>query len=297
MSNLDQYAVRPAAGSASLRSMPVSLAVAVAFGGVLPLIGWIVVGFTLIFCWVFVGQSDVASLYQFRGSLMNTTGQVTAVHETNSSENDTTIYEYVFEYEISPGMPITDRCYTPGKKYDVGMQVPVEYVPQTPPVARIKETRKAPFGVAVLFVLLFPMIGFGLIAGGYAMGLRTLSVLRRGKFTTGRLVDKQGTNTTINNRRVYALTFEYTDDKGVVRRGTTKTHLTEAAEDNEAERLFYDPQNPETVRLVDLLPGKPQVNDKGEIEYAAGSGAFLRAVLLPGLVLGIHGLVAFFVFS
>lgn len=297
MSNLDQYAVRPAGGSASLRSMPASLAVAVAFGGVLPLIGWIVVGFTLIFCWVFVGQSDVASLYQFRGSLMNTTGQVTAVHETNSSEDDTTIYEYVFEYEISPGMPITDRCYTPGRKYDVGMQVPVEYVPQTPPVARIKETRKAPFGVAVLFVLLFPLIGFALVAGGYTVGLRTLSVLRRGKFATGRLVDKQPTNTTINDRKVYALTFEYTDDKGVVRRGTVNTHLTEKAEDDAEERLFYDPQNPANLRLVDLLPGKVQVNDNGEIQYGDAGGAFLRAILLPGIVLGVHGMVALFVFT
>lgn len=302
MSNLDQYSRKPSGGAGG-RHVPASLAIGVAFGGVLATVGWCVFAGTMIFWWALGAHADFAGEFAFSGQVMQTQGRVLHVEETNFSEGGsddspgTPIYRYDFEYEYPVGNIRTASSFSTGQYYALGTAVPVEYVPGEPPVARIAKTRTGVFGPEIVFVAVFPGIGLLLVVISYVLGLRTVGVLRRGKLASGRLIEKKPTNTKINNQLVYALTFQFTDAQGQVQTGTVRTHHTGKAEDDGEERLFYDPDNPSQVRLVDLLPGGVKVGNDGAIEYAGISGAFLRAVLLPALALGIHGFVAWLVYG
>jgi hypothetical protein len=110
-----------------------------------------------------------------------------------------------------------------------------------------------------------------------------------------RLVDKQPTNTQINKQTVYKLTFEYTDESGATHRMTDKTHVTQLVEDEETERLFYDPRRPGHGKLVDLLPGRPIIADDGRIGWVSPVSAFVRALLPAGGMVA-HAAVGVFLY-
>jgi len=303
MSDLKEYSRKPSESGGGARSVPAGLAIGVAFGGVLATVGWCVFAGTMIFWWVFGAQSDLMSSFKFDDKTPVTSGKVMQVSETNASvggsddSEGTPVYQYMFEYDVGTGMNKLDMCYSTGRRFEVGQEVQVQYIVGNPYEARIVGTRRATFGSEVVFVAIFPLIGLLLVGIGYTMGLRTLSVLRRGKLASGKLIDKQRTSTVINNQPVYALTFEFTDANGNVRQAVIKTHLTGKVEDNPEELLFYDPENPANARMIDLLPGGIKVGRDGTIESAGMSGALLRALLLPALALGVHALVAWWMYG
>lgn len=298
MSKLDQYSVRPVPSSGPSRGIPPGAAVTIAFGGIFNGIGWGVFGFAMIFWWLFGTQADLASHFQFDERTRTTTGRVVEVTQTSYSEGGskstpgTPIFRYDFEYDLGDGVARRDTCYTRGQQHHNGAAVTVEYVLLSPPVARIQGARRKVFGAETLFVAIFPLVGLGLIAGGTLAGLRTLAVLRRGRLAMGRLVDRKPTNTTINKQRVYALTFEFNDDKGRPQRATIRTHHTHKVEDEAEERLFYDPQNPWRARMADLLPRGISVQPDGSLHFRGGTLQLALAVGLPLVVLVVHGLVA-----
>jgi hypothetical protein len=275
----------------------------ITLGGVLSLVGWLLIGFSMIFVWVFGAQSEAFALMDFRGPIMPAQGKVLAESQTSMSEGGsdhnpgTPIYEYDFEYTLSTGMTRQDKCYTLGGQYKIGQDVEVEYVQGPPPRARIKGSRLAPFESWILFVLIFPLIGLILVVTSYTMGLRTLALIKRGKLASGKLIGTERTNTKINNQTVYKLTFEFTDDKGATHRATVRTHQTHLVEDQPEERLFYDPQNPTKARMVDLLPRGLTVGADGSIIAGAPVFMLISAFVVPALVIGVHALVGWVVLT
>lgn len=299
MSNLDQYSRN--LNESPGRGLGPVVSASVALGGVLALIGWLVLGFAMIFVWVFGSQSEAFALLSFRGPVLRAEGRVLSVAQTSMSEGGsktspgTPIFEITFEYDPATGAKQQDKCYTLGSQLNLGDTVQVEYVTGPPPRARVAGTRLAPFESWVLFVLIFPLAGLVLICTSYALGFKTLGMIRRGKLALGWLVDKTPTNTRINNRTVYKLTFEFVDEKGNAQHASIKTHHTEKVEDQAEERLFYDPRNPANARMIDLLPRGLKVGEDGAIH--AGSGGFLMisAFAVPAFVIGVHVLVAWLV--
>ncbi|MBX3473508.1 MAG: DUF3592 domain-containing protein [Planctomycetes bacterium] len=295
MSNLAQYARK---ADVPGRGVPVAVAIRIAGGGILTLIGWAVFGFTMIFWWVFGMNADVASHFQFDDSTRSTTGRIIEVRSTGYTEGGskntpgTPIYQYEFEYDLGSGSMRRGTSFTLGQVYQAGQSVPVEFVPADPAVSRIQGARRAAFGAEVMLVALFPLIGIGLIIAGYVSGVRTLAILRRGKIAQGRLIDKQPTNTSINKQRVFALTFEFVDESGHTHRATVRTHHTHKAEDDPHERLFYDPQNPARAYLVDLLPKGVHAGFDGSLTGTGPPVMVVLAICLPAVVLVVHGMVA-----
>jgi hypothetical protein len=106
----------------------------------------------------------------------------------------------------------------------------------------------------------------------------------------GRLVDKSPTNTTINNRRVFKLTFEFLDRDGNAHRTSIKTHHPENLEDDAEELLFYDPAHPEHACARDAMPGGVSVNADGSFR-GVRPGRATMALLIPPLCLVPHVLV------
>ena len=288
MSNLDQYNRRPSEADSTTgrRSVPVTTRAAMLFGGFPVQFGAAFFTFGMIFWWVFGAQSDVTSWYQFSGELQRTEGTVVSCTDTGISEGGsdsrpgTPIYQIDYEYLSPKEMRLSGTCYATGMNLVSGAPVTIEYVPDDPATSRIPDTRKNVIGFWGIFVGLFPAIGLAFLFVGLRSNARSLRVLKIGKQARGRLISKEPTNTRINKQTVYKLTFEYEDANGDAHSITTKTHLTAMLEDEETERLLYDPMHPSEGVLVDNLHGKPAISARGDV-LGVGVSASLGRMLLP----------------
>jgi hypothetical protein len=287
VSNLDQYSRRPGVGSGK-RFVPPTTALAVLFGGFLVQFGAGFFAFGMIFWWIFGAQSDVTSWYQFSGDLTQVRGSALAVEDTGISEGGgedspgTPIYKVSYSFEPKEGGHAAGFCYGTGMYLAPGTPVDVEYAAGDPGTSRIVGSRKRPLDMWGLFVAIFPLIGLALMFFGLRSNARALHLLRLGKQARGRLVSKEPTNTKINNQMVYKLTFEYADEAGETHRMSDRTHHTHLVEDEQTERLFYNPRNPSEGKLVDLLPGRPRVDPDGSIGWVGAGATALRALLPVG---------------
>jgi hypothetical protein len=264
------------------RRLPLSLAVLNVFGGAVQ-IGWFVFGFGMIFFRIFAGHADVSFL-TFRGELARTAGKVMSVEATSASINDQTVMANHYEYSVA-GRLLSGTSYTTGTSATAGDDVTIEYKPGNPLRSRIEGMRTGMFGSFILFVTIFPLVGAVIIWFGTKGGFRRARLLRSGVLTTGTLTHKEPTNTTINDARVYELTFAFTSRDGRRCEVVARSHQTERLEDERDEPLLYDPNEPSRAYLLDELPGRPEIDGGGEL---VGRPLALLSLILPALVIGAH---------
>lgn len=178
--------------------------------------------------------------------------------ETAMEENDRDVFKYAFTYTPADGITRTGICYKTGDDLSAGSRVTVEYLAGTPSVARIKDCRLSPFGWAAGFVVIFPLVGFGMAYFTLQARWRLFRLLRYGRFSSGRVEAVESTNMRVNNRLRYRVTVSYTDD--FTERKTSYSAygedviLAENRRENGATvGLLYDPSHPDRVFLVDEL--------------------------------------------
>ena len=274
------------------RPVPFLLRAQVLFGGVFRFIGWIFFSFGMVFAVVFGSTADVTSWYHFRGPMPTARGTLLEVDETNASENDVRVYSYKYSFRAE-GADYEGVSYATGQRHEPGEPVVVEYVEGNPSVSRIRGMRRAEFGPWVLFVLIFPLVGFIFIVVALRGGLKANRLLRHGKLAWGALVSKEATNTRVNNRTVYKLTFEFQPEEGGHALAVAHSHEPERLQDEQRERLLYDPFHPETAVLLDSLPASPAIDLTGNLQVRSPALAALT-LLLPGIPLaGLATLVYF----
>lgn len=282
--------------------MPLTTALAVLFGGFLLQFGAAFFAFGMVFWWIFGAQADVTSWYRFSGELAHAPGEVMTCTDTGMSEGGgkhsrgTPVYRTTYSYVDARGQSFEGECYATGLSFSPGDVVDVEYDSADPATSRIVGTRKKPWAAFLLFSAIFPIVGMVIMVIGLRGNLRAVRVLKTGKLARGKLVDKQPTNTRINNRTVYRFTFEFQDEQGRSYQVSGKTHITELLEDEELERLLYDPEHPEGGVLVDALPGKPEITPDGEIK-GANPGATLLRMLLPVGGVAVHVAVGVWLYT
>ena len=263
--------------------------VGVFFGGALQTFGWAWLCLTMIFVWFFAAGSDPTEPFRFSGALEEAQGNILESSATSLSVNEQRVFAITYRFEEG-GQAYEGVSYgtSPPKP---GAGVKVEFVAGDPADSRIQGLRRSKVpGWVMLLLLLFPSAGLLLIIPGVLRGLRGVRLLKGGRLVTGRLVSKERTNTQINNKYVYRMTFAFQaleDERSY--EVVTKTHTPEAIEDEEQERILYLPQRPEMALLLDDLPGSGQVGPQGDIQALDASP--LKSLILPGLTLGGHGLV------
>ncbi len=249
------------------RPIPLLVRGRLLFGGFMNQFGWLWLAFSMIFVLIFIGKSGLKGLVFSFSERALAPGQVLRVEETNSSENDSTIYaiRYLFRVEQQEaeyyGVSYTKNYFS----FAEGQQVQVEYHVATPANSRIQGTRMSPFGNSIACMMLFPLIGVVTIFGGMRLGIRNLRLLKHGHTAQGTLIRKEPTNTRINEQIVYKLIFEFVDAGGMRQQAIAKSHQTHTLEDEETERVLYDPKNPSAAVLLDNLPGRPAVDGLGRI--------------------------------
>jgi hypothetical protein len=270
----------------------------VLFGGTFATPGWFFFSFGMIFVWIFAGKGDYTSAFVMRGNLESTRAVVTAVEDTHSSEGGgkgsrgTPIYAYHYKFNTG-GTDYVGISYRAGGVIaPENGNVTVEFPVGNPGYSRIKGMRRAPFSAFVALVLIFPVAGLAIALPGVWQGWKSIGLLTDGETAQGSLIKKERTNVSVNKRIVYKLTFEFTDRNGQIRQAIAKTHLPEKLEANRLELLFYDPNNSANSTLLDNLPGKQALTDRGELQ-PCGLWAGLRAVIGPivGLAVVVGGLL------
>jgi len=265
------------------------------FGGQASQIGWLLLGFGLIFFWAFVCRADLTSWYRFRGALAVAEGQVTRSRDTGASEGGsksrrgTPIYKNEFRYLVDD-KEYRSASYAVGVRLPAGRMVTVQYLANDPAFARIRGMRTNVFSPAVLFVMLFPLTGLGLVVFALSRGAKACRLLRDGIPAIAKLIAKQATRVKENKRTVYKLTFEFQTGDGRAARATARTNSPEKFQDAD-EPLVYDPEKPDRAVMLDNLPGEPHIGEDGHV-YCRQPMRALFSIVLPLATLLGHGIYA-----
>lgn len=254
------------------RTVPWSLRLVVLFGGVLPPIGWGLLAFGLVFTTVFGAIAAPLFGDPFAGPVQRVVGKVVRIEETNVRINENDVIAVHFEVRAGDRV-LTGRSYglsyrgSAGNVPEPGSEVQVEIARTPAAPMRIVglDTHMLPAGAQL--VVLLPIVGGLLVSFGVWRNARRLRLLVHGEVAAATLVDRQPTNTTINGRRVQAMTFRFLDGQGRTRTTVARTHRPETLTDDAAETVVYDPGTGDAV-LLDALPGNPQRDADGELQPA-----------------------------
>ncbi|MCB0193388.1 MAG: hypothetical protein KDJ65_15685 [Anaerolineae bacterium] len=252
--------------------------------------GWFWLGFTMIFFWIFGALTSINGIYFLISDTETAPGIVTEIKSTSASENETPVYatHYAFRVERLE-MEMLGHSYTTGRRFSPNENVTIEYIRDNPEISRIQGTRTGTFSPWVFcFIGLFPAVGIAFVTTGLVSGWRANHLLTHGKVALGRLVDKSPTNTRINDKPVYKLTFAFTADDGRTHHTIARSHQPYSLEDEEEEQLLYDPHRPSRAVLLDNLPGQPTIDETGLI--AADYRHSMLVFLLPLIVLATNGI-------
>ena len=241
-----------------------------------------------LFAWVFVAQSDLFDLLRFAGPLERAQGTVLRVEGTGATVNEQVVRAVQYRFQDPQGAQREAVSYQTGATLTAGAPVTVEFPAGDPGTSRIEGMRRAEFPPAVAFVLLFPLGGLIPALLSLRGGLRRAALLRHGRRAEGKLIGKEPTNTTINDRPVMRLTFAFQDDEGQEHTVEARSHRPEGLEDELSERILYDPARPAQATLVDALPGAGQSTPLGGWEAYSARGPLLK-LLLPLLALLVNG--------
>jgi hypothetical protein len=250
------------------------------------LFGWVFFGFGMIFFWVFAGNADLSFL-TFREPLERTTGTVTSVEATGASENKQRVSANYYQFSVA-GRAIQGKSYSKELSLEPGAKVNVEYKADDPRQSRIEGTRRTLFGPWAAVVTIFPLVGVIFIIFCTLHGFRRNRILKNGIVTTGKLVSKVATNSSVNRQIVFELKFAFSTRDGRRGEAVSRTHLPQMLEDEADEPLMYDPDDPTQAFLLDELPSRPEVLD-GQLQ--GRPLAAFGAALVPILALTVHGCV------
>lgn len=185
-------------------------------------------------------------------------GKVTAAPDSNMTVNEVPVYRTEFVFSVD-GTEWRGESFSRGRRYAVGQEVVVEYLPESPKVSRIEGTSLT-YGWFGLLVLLFPLFGVGMIVGGIVSYRRKTRILRMGVFAAGEVLDVRPTNVTINEKRQYRIEVGFKLPDGTERTVSWKT--TDAGDIDVARSrrasgvvvgVLYDADSPSDSILVDTL--------------------------------------------
>jgi hypothetical protein len=183
---------------------------------------------------------------------------VTVRAETNMRENEVRVYRYEFSYTTDEGAIRPGHCFLRGGAIAEKARVMVEYLPGNPDVARIKGCRLSPFGWGGIFVVIFPLVGFGMVFFSLRSRRRLRAILSYGRFSSGKIESVDATNVRVNKQMQYKVQVSFQDD--FADRTTYYYAYGDQATLAENKRtsgapvgILYDPSNPSRILLVDEL--------------------------------------------
>jgi hypothetical protein len=280
------FVERPFHLAAPPRHVPWSTRVRLLFGG-LGVFAWLFLAVGSSIGSSFLRNADLRSWYQFYGASSSVVGVSTGCSRTSASEGGskgrggTPIFANGYRFEAD-GEQLEGVSYATGTCLGAHTEVTVEYPAGQPRISRIAGMRRAIFGPSIAFVLIFPVVGLGLVGASLWRGRRELRLLEHGKLAMGTLLGVDATNVSVNDRRVMKVRLAIVTESGARQEVQVRTTNPEVLEDEPQERILFDPASPSRAVAWDLLPKGTSVDSAGQIEPSHPFKALL--LLLPPAV-------------
>ena len=240
--------------SSNTREISLWMKIMIWFSDVLNVIGLVFFLFSIPFVLVFVflSSSSPTSFYENDPTVK---GAISDIRSTNSSVNEETVYEYEYSYSTPDGGEHIGIGYANGSELGVGDEIDVKYKRDNQELSEVDSLRDSEFpGWIGFIVLIFPLIGIAMLYFGTKKTINAIRILSYGEIAHGKYLTMEATNTKINNKTVYDLTFEFTAKDNNVYKTHAKTHKYQNLQDDEFEKLVYDRDDPENAVLIDALP-------------------------------------------
>lgn len=256
------------------------------FGGIFNSIGWFFLVIGLIFTYVFDIPGTIDGFVNFQGELAEAKGVITGTSATNFSENNQVVYEVHFKFRENNGETLENYSFSVDPPAE-GDEVIIEYNPANPYYSRVQGLRFSQAPIWISFILIFPLIGLIFVLINMAKGAATIGLIRKGLLTSGVLKSKSKTAMRVNNQPVYKLTFEFQARDGRRYSCDAKTNYPANLEDEERERILYNPDNPDKAVLVDSLP--LNLKSEGGTYIFSSKGGYIFIVL--NLILPVAALI------
>ncbi len=232
------------------RNVSIGIKLKIIFSNVQFFIGFIflIVGLSCMF--IFALLVDFSDL-KFSKNDPIAKGTITGSQYTNSTVNDRTVIEYSYQFVANDGKEYFGSSYS---TYNYVDQVEIVYLKDDPNISKITGTTRGSLPLwVILFVLIFPVIGFFLAFGGLKKSLNWINIVKYGKISFGTFLRDEATGASVNDQPVMRLFFKFSLD-GNEYEAVGETYKTYKLIDETFEPLIYNPDNPHQAIMVDSLP-------------------------------------------
>ena len=254
LSNRNRFTMGEDVSTVKENAIPLLMKIAVMFSNVLASIGLVFAIFGSVFLLVFMSSMTFNS-FSVPDNSPTVGGEIVRIEGTNTFINDRQVFKYHYEYTGLNGMHYSGASFA-SMRYDrPGDNISVRYNEEKPEESVIvgMDTEELSNWL-ILFLLIFPIIGFTLLYFGVKKGYRNVKIIQFGKVAFGSYNRKESTNATVNNQTVYKFFFDFKVADGNTYQATGETYKTYKLEDEDREPVIYNSGNPEEAVLVDTLP-------------------------------------------
>jgi type IV secretory pathway VirB2 component (pilin) len=251
---------------------------------------WTIVAIIMAFAWLAGGTNAVADYFRFPFEATTfTKARVIDADDTNAEINERSVswvsYSYIANDEQMEGISFGTEYYPKS-----GVTVKLEYLNSAPWFSRIPGRTRVAMAGPVAMVLALISLCFVPFALWRTMKARNwVALMRSGQQGLAVLKSKEPTQTTVNERRVYKLEFEYAGDGGKKRTFITKRHNFDEITDDAEELVLFDEKG--NVLFFDELPVPYAPGKSGAWRYVGSRslGASLAfKAFVPALILGLN---------
>ena len=219
-------------------------------------IGMIFLPMGLLFSWVFVPWNYLDQRKIESGPSVQVIGTVIESSETDSSENETKVWQVTYRYPGPDGRLLRGKGYRTGRGWKTGEQVPVRHLRDQPELAMINGTRLDSFPLFAGFVIIFPVLGlFFLVSSTYQWGDHKY-LLQQGWVSQAMVGDILKQKIEMNGNHRHKIQLIRMDDAKEI---TWRTYDPEQIEWcrhkqrlNESVTILYDPRKPAKLILPEL---------------------------------------------
>lgn len=187
-------------------------------------------------------------------------GRIISVEKTNLSINKAQVMCYGFEFTTAQGgASVRGECFTTGRRWSTGATVNVRYSPAEPALACPEGARLSEGSLGSAFVLIFPLVGGGIVLWVVRARRRMLWLLKNGTLGDFRVTAIEPTSVTINKQPQFKVTLQRLDladaEPHEVRwyQPALLAFARERQENGQAVFGLFDPAKPKRVILPEAL--------------------------------------------
>ena len=264
--------------------------------GLYSTIGWIFLGFGMIFFWIFTYNSAAMLWLSPKVDWEHAQGIIVKIANTNAYENEEDIYSLNYTY-FANGQKHTGKGYMMDDDLLEGDEIAIQFNPKNVVHSKLTNGRQKMFSAWTIIILIFPLVGLGMLFYGIKANYKALKLIKTGSFSTGQMLSKEptGGHVSINevDYPIYKYEFQFFA-KGRDRIAECKTYKTHLVEDEVEEFILYDYVEPSVNVVYDAIPNAPDFDRLGQMKQVSFKKAYF--LIAPILTLLIHLPWAYFLF-